>query len=106
MRAERRHEQHVAVREARRGIAGHAEDRLAGDDAEQRRLAGLHGDAVEDDLAASGDGVEDEVALADRTAAREDDQVLVRARVERLVERLERVGRASGAARARRRDPR
>ena len=74
-RAQERHEQDVRVRQARRGIAGHAEERRAADERERRRLAGLDGDAMKDHLAACRDGVDDEIAVADRTAAGEHDQV-------------------------------
>ena len=51
--------------------------------AERGRLAGLHGDAVKDHLSARAENVQDQVALANRASAREDEQVFL----ERLVER-------------------
>ena len=90
-RAQRRHQQHVGVRQARGRIAGHAEHRLAVDRAEHRRLARLHGDAVKHDLALAADHVEDQVALADRAAAGKHQHVARGARVDRALERLDRV---------------
>ena len=58
------------------GVTGHAEDRPAIDASEGRRLSRLDGDAVEDHLAHARDDVDDEVALADRAAAREDEQIV------------------------------
>ncbi len=74
-RAQRGHQQQVRVRQARGWIPRHAEHRLAVDRAEHRRLAGLHGDAVEHDLALAADHVENQVALADRAAAGEHQHV-------------------------------
>ncbi len=79
MLPQRRCQQDVGVREARRGVAGHAEDqRRQPMSAERRRLAGLHRDAVEQHLALLLDDVEHQVALADRAAAREHQHVVAR----------------------------
>ena len=75
------------------GIARHRKHRFAVDDAESGRLARLHGDAVKQHLAFRRDRIANQIALADRAAARKHDDVVVDEIVERCEQRVERVGR-------------
>ena len=56
--AEHRREDDVAVAQARRRIAGHPEDRLSVHTSEDRRLAGLYGNPVEEHVAHRPDDVD------------------------------------------------
>ena len=69
---------------------------------ERGRLARLDRDAVKDHLAARRDDVDDQIAFADRAAARKHDQVGAGARVERRRSARRRVS-CAGAVRLRRR---
>src|SRR2546426_1100687 len=74
--SEHRREDHVAIAQARRRIAGHPEDRFPVDAPEDRGLAGLHRDPVEQEFAHRPQDVDDDVLLADGGSAREDDEIV------------------------------
>src|SRR5262245_23529898 len=76
----------MRVQKTRRRIAGHAEERLAFDEAEGCWLAGLDRDAMKQDLAAIAERVQNQVALADRRSARKHHHVLFQTIVERALE--------------------
>ena len=68
-RPQKRHEQDVGVRQTRRRVAGHPEERRAGHERESGRLSRPDRDAVKDHLASTGNRVDDEIPLADGAAA-------------------------------------
>ena len=95
---EKRHEQHVRVRQARRRVAGHAEDRRHADRSKSGRLARFDGDTVKRHRPAAVQRVEHQVPIADGAAAREHDDVARASGVERPDEVVNRVacGRHGG----------
>src|SRR5438132_6756172 len=73
----------------------HPEDRLPIDASEDRGLAGLHRDPVEQELAHRPQDVDDDVLLADGGSAREDDEIVRERFPQRGAEGLEAVRHAT-----------